>query len=116
MYLELANNASLRSINGLEDLSRLQTLVISNNDRLKDEIAPFEGLAALQTVKVLGYHRLRVLPDLSGLVGLGELEKRADLTLGDRALGAWLTTDRRGIITGLAASALHGADFVDDTE
>ena len=73
-HLELANNASLRSINGLEDLNRLQTLVISNNDRLKDEIAPFEGLAALQTLKVLGNHRLRVLPDLSGLVGLRDLE------------------------------------------
>jgi len=35
------------------------------------------------------------------------------LTLRDRAIGAWLWSKRRGIITGLAASALHGADWVD---
>ena len=37
-------------------------------------------------------------------------------TLADRALGAWLTSDRTGVIAGVAASALHGAAFVDDTE
>ncbi len=37
-------------------------------------------------------------------------------TLHDRALGAWLTSGRSGVITGVAASALHGADWVDDTE
>jgi hypothetical protein len=35
------------------------------------------------------------------------------LTLYDRALGAWLWSKRRGIITGIAASALHGAEWVD---
>ncbi|MBO0681079.1 hypothetical protein JRC04_26730 [Mycolicibacterium sp. S2-37] len=42
--------------------------------------------------------------------------KRSDLTLYDRALGAWLTSDRRGVVTGVAASALHGADWVDAVE
>lgn len=42
--------------------------------------------------------------------------KRAAPTLGDRALGAWLTTDRVGVIAGVAASALHGADWVADNE
>lgn len=42
--------------------------------------------------------------------------KGAKLTLVDRALGAWLTSDRKGVITGVAASALHGAECVDDTE
>jgi hypothetical protein len=28
----------------------------------------------------------------------------------------WLTSDRRGVIAGVAASALHGAKWVDDTE
>lgn len=37
-------------------------------------------------------------------------------TLQDRALGAWLTSGRSGVITGAAASALHGAEWVDDTE
>jgi hypothetical protein len=41
--------------------------------------------------------------------------KRATPTLVDRAVGAWLTTDRKGIIAGVAASALHGAAWVDDT-
>ena len=42
--------------------------------------------------------------------------KGVKLTLADRALGAWLTSERKGIITGVAASALHGAACVDDTE
>ena len=37
-------------------------------------------------------------------------------TLSDRALAAWLTSGRTGVITGVAASALHGADWVEDTE
>ena len=41
--------------------------------------------------------------------------KRATPTLADRALGAWLTSDRTGVIAGVAASALHGAAWVDDT-
>ena len=43
-------------------------------------------------------------------------EKRARLTLADRALGAWLTSDRQGIVAGVVASALHGAEWVDDAE
>src|SRR5262245_42241793 len=42
--------------------------------------------------------------------------KRATPTLADRTVGAWLTSDRRGVIAGVAASALHGAEWVDDTE
>ena len=42
--------------------------------------------------------------------------KRATPTLHDRAVGAWLTSDRTGVIAGVAASALHGAEWVDDDE
>ena len=42
--------------------------------------------------------------------------KGARLTLPDRAVGAWLTSNRIGVITGVAASALHGAEWVDDAE
>jgi hypothetical protein len=42
--------------------------------------------------------------------------KRAMPNLADRTVGAWLTTDRAGVIAGVAASALHGAEWVDDTE
>jgi hypothetical protein len=37
-------------------------------------------------------------------------------SLHDRVVGAWLTSNRTGVIAGVAASALHGADWVDDTE
>lgn len=42
--------------------------------------------------------------------------KNATPSLQDRALGAWLTTNRTGVVGGVAASALHGADWVDDDE
>jgi len=35
------------------------------------------------------------------------------LTLQDRTVGAWLWSKRQGIVTGVAASALHGAEWVD---
>ena len=35
-------------------------------------------------------------------------------SLRDRTVGAWLWSKRNGIITGIAASALHGAEWVDD--
>ena len=38
------------------------------------------------------------------------------LALTDRAVGAWLTSNRSGVIAGVAASALHGAAWVDDAE
>jgi hypothetical protein len=36
------------------------------------------------------------------------------LTLHDRTVGAWLWSKREGIVTGAAASAIHGAEWVDD--
>lgn len=44
------------------------------------------------------------------------IPKTAVPSLSDRTLGAWLTTDRAGVIAGVAASALHGAEWVDDNE
>ena len=35
-------------------------------------------------------------------------------TLRDRTVGAWLWSGRAGIVTGLAAAALHGAAWIDD--
>lgn len=40
--------------------------------------------------------------------------RRQDLSLRDRAVGAWLWSKRKGTIAGAAASALHGARWVDD--
>ena len=39
-----------------------------------------------------------------------------EITLRDRAIGAWLATGRKGVIAGVAASALHGAPWVDPAE
>ncbi|KKE99735.1 hypothetical protein [Mycolicibacterium obuense] len=36
-----------------------------------------------------------------------------EVTLRDRAVGAWLATGRQGTIAGVAAAALHGAPWVD---
>jgi hypothetical protein len=38
------------------------------------------------------------------------------LTLRDRTMGAWLWSRRRAVIAGVAASALHGAQWVDDDQ
>lgn len=38
------------------------------------------------------------------------------LSMHDRAHGAWLWSRRRAVITGKAASALHGAKWIDDAE
>ena len=40
--------------------------------------------------------------------------KRAHLSVHDRAVAAWLWSRREGVISGVAASALHGAKWVDD--
>jgi hypothetical protein len=40
--------------------------------------------------------------------------KQSTLSLRDRSEAAWLASDRRGVIAGVAASALHGAQWVDD--
>jgi hypothetical protein len=39
--------------------------------------------------------------------------KNAQLSLRDRAIAAWLASRRKGVIAGVAASALHGAPYVD---
>lgn len=41
--------------------------------------------------------------------------KDADLSLRERAIAAWLASRRKGVIAGVAASALHGAPYVDPT-
>jgi hypothetical protein len=51
----------------------------------------------------------RVLPDIYAF-------GQRDLSLRDRTVAAWLWSKRRGVIAGAAASALHGAQWVDATE
>jgi hypothetical protein len=40
-------------------------------------------------------------------------QKDAALSLRDRAIAAWLASRRNGVVAGMAASALHGAPWVD---
>jgi hypothetical protein len=40
--------------------------------------------------------------------------KRHNVSFRDRTVGAWLWSGRRAVIAGIAASALHGARWVDD--
>lgn len=42
------------------------------------------------------------------------VQRDIELTLYHRTLAAWLWSKRRGVITGRAAAALHGAKWVDD--
>ena len=49
----------------------------------------------------------RVLPDVY-------IAKGAPLSLRDRTVATWLWSRREGVISGVAASALHGAKWVDD--
>lgn len=39
--------------------------------------------------------------------------KGRELTLDDKTVGAWLWSKRRGIVSGAAASAMHGAEWVE---
>jgi hypothetical protein len=43
------------------------------------------------------------------------ISKDAEPSLRDRAVGAWLASRRKGVVAGVAASALHGAPWVDPT-
>lgn len=42
------------------------------------------------------------------------LPREVEPTLSHRTVGAWLWSRRRGVITGRAAAALHGAKWIDD--
>lgn len=67
-----------------------------------------EALAAGRVTRhqlATGYRRL--FPDVYA-------QKRAAVSLLDRTVAAWLWSGRRGVVTGPAASALHGAKWVDD--
>lgn len=72
---------------------------------------PFIGSEAL-AVGDLSRHELRtyyraIMPDV--YVG-----RRAQPSLRQRTLGAWLWSRRQGVIAGAAASAMHGSRWVDD--
>lgn len=66
-----------------------------------------EALAARALTRhALAADHRRLLPDVHA-------PRRAELSLDERIAAAWLWSKRRGVISGLAASALHGAKWVE---
>jgi hypothetical protein len=75
------------------------------------EEQPFIGSEALAT-GVVNRHELRryyraMMPNIY-------LDKWVEPSLRDRSRAAWLWSRRRGVVSGLAASNLHGSKWVDD--
>ena len=72
----------------------------------------FLGSEALATGTLTRYELRtfyrRVMPDVYA-------PKCEELTLGDRARAAWLWSGEQGVISGVTASALLGAKWVDDS-
>lgn len=72
---------------------------------------PFIGSEALRAGTVtwheLGKYYRAIMPDVY-------LDLRAALTMRNRTLAAWLWSRRRAVVAGAAASALHGAKWIDD--
>jgi hypothetical protein len=72
---------------------------------------PFIGSEAIKSGSLTAYQLrsrfVAVYPDVYLPVG-------ADLTSTTRARAAWLWSRRRGVVAGQSASALHGAEWVDD--
>jgi hypothetical protein len=66
-----------------------------------------EALAARALTRhALATDHRRLFPDVHA-------PRRAELSLDERIAAAWLWSKRRGVVSGLAASALHGARWVD---
>jgi very-short-patch-repair endonuclease len=72
---------------------------------------PFIGTEALTSGDVTRYELRRyyraIMPNVY-------LDKRIELSLQQRTVGAWLWSGRDAVVAGLAASALHGAKWIDD--
>ncbi|HYZ69960.1 MAG TPA: hypothetical protein VE666_19555 [Mycobacterium sp.] len=76
-----------------------------------EKLKPFIGTEALSSGGVTR-HELRryyraIMPNVY-------LDKRVEPSLHQRTVGAWLWSGRDAVVAGLAASALHGAKWIDD--
>src|ERR1700749_2861316 len=72
--------------------------------------AVFIGSEAIANADVTGHELQRWYQPISPG---GAFAKGQQLSLRDRTEGAWLWSRRRAIVAGVAASALHGAQWVD---
>lgn len=74
---------------------------------MSDIIIGSEALrAGTVTRHALQHHHRPIFPNV-------HVPKNRLLTLRDNTIAAWLWTRREGVVTGVAASALHGAEWVD---
>ena len=64
------------------------------------------GSGALTRYELRRYYRA-IMPNVY-------VDKRVNPSLRDRAVAAWLWSRREAVVAGVAASALHGAKWVDD--
>jgi very-short-patch-repair endonuclease len=76
-----------------------------------EELEPFIGTEALASGgltrhELRRYHR-SLMPNVY-------LDKRVEPSLRQRTVAAWLWSRREAVVAGLAASALHGAKWIDD--
>ena len=78
---------------------------------MTEEQQPFIGSEALASGRLNRYELRRyyrpILPNVY-------LDKRVEPSLRQRTRAAWLWSRREGVVAGLAASAMHGAKWVDD--
>ena len=72
---------------------------------------PFLGSEALAAGDLTRYELRR---HYRALVPNVYVDKRADASLRQRTYAAWLWSGREAVVAGLAASALHGAKWIDD--
>lgn len=72
---------------------------------------PFIGSEALADGRLTRYELRRyhraIMPDVY-------VDRRAEPSLRQRTVSAWLWTRREGVVAGLPAAALHGAKWIDD--
>lgn len=62
----------------------------------------------------LSWYRLRT--DFRAIYPDVYVPNRSTATLRTRSIAAWLWSQRRGVLAGLAAAALHGSRWIDDDE
>jgi very-short-patch-repair endonuclease len=90
---------------------RLVSAIAGNLLGMGGEPKPFIGTEALASGALTRYELRRyyraIMPNVY-------LDKRVEPTLYQRTVGAWLWSGREAVVAGLAASALHRADWIDD--
>jgi hypothetical protein len=89
---------------GSEDVGR-----VGQHRGMEDVFIGSEALAAgVHTRGQMRWNHRAIFPDVY-------IPKDATPSLSQRTIGAWLWSGRRGVVAGVAAAALHGAQWVDES-